>query len=92
MDETFIPIDTPGSKYEYVFEFEQYSWDQQLNTKCDLVNNARRKIECERKTIDKFNKIKVLIEQEKLRQTHLLNLLLQTKEDVINKLKLVPNT
>lgn len=88
----FVPNGTSGGKYEYVFEFEQYSWDQHLNTKCDLINNAKNKIECERKKIDKFNKIKVLFEQEKLRQTHLLNVLLQTKEDTMNKLKIEPNT
>lgn len=82
---------TSGSKF--IFEFEQYSWDHQPNLiTCDLITNAKSKIESERQTIEKYIKAKEVLEQEKLKQTHLLDSLLQTKEEVMKILKLTPNT
>ncbi|VVC36983.1 Hypothetical protein CINCED_3A007143 [Cinara cedri] len=83
----------PTSDQKYVFDFEQYSWDQQPNTlKCDLMKHARNRIECERQNIEKNIKLKEAIQHEQLRLTYFLNSLKQLKMEVMDKLKMVPDS
>lgn len=78
------PSDMNSGK-RYLFEFEQLSWNKQT-FKCALTEEAQKKIEEERKNIEKDLMILNAIEQEKLRETNLMVLLLQMKGELEQKL------
>lgn len=75
-----------NSKNKFRFEFEQFSWTDLPNLKCDMAKNAFDKIEEERKNIERDLKILNAVEQEKLRETNLLVSLLETKAKLMEKI------
>lgn len=75
---------TPSNKY--LFDFEQYTWGQQL-VKCEMAKNAIDKIEQERKNIEKDLNMIDAINREKSRLENLMMSLLRLKRELEEKLK-----
>lgn len=74
----------PNSKYK--FDFEQYTWGQQI-VKCEMSKNAMNKIEQERKNIEKDLKRLDAFNQEKSRLENIMMSLLRLKGELEEKLK-----
>lgn len=72
---------------DYLFDFEQENWNNQIDRLNIMTNNAVKTIEKERENVEKDLKLLQAIEEEKSRLKNSMAIFIQLKNELEKKLK-----